>query len=60
MLDKAKAHTENLKGLKLVAVIYTTAQVSRLVEHTLLYRGGTERSSVNIVYALLNCKTLET
>jgi hypothetical protein len=30
-LDKAKPHTENIEGLNLVAVIYTTFQVSRLL-----------------------------
>jgi hypothetical protein len=29
MLDKEKPHTENIKGLNLAAVIYTTFQVSR-------------------------------
>jgi hypothetical protein len=32
ILDKAKPHTENIKGLNLAAVIYTTVQVSRLVQ----------------------------
>jgi hypothetical protein len=31
-LDKAKPHTENIKGLNLAAVIYTTVQVSRLLQ----------------------------
>jgi hypothetical protein len=31
ILDKAKPHTENIKGLNLAAVIYTTGQVSRLL-----------------------------
>jgi hypothetical protein len=30
ILDKAKPHTENRKGLNLAAVICTTVQVSRL------------------------------
>jgi hypothetical protein len=30
-LDKAKPHTENMKGINLAAVIYTTVQVSRLL-----------------------------
>jgi hypothetical protein len=30
-LDKEKPHTENIKGLNLVAVIYTTVQVYRLL-----------------------------
>jgi hypothetical protein len=30
-LDKAKPHTDNIKGLNLAAVIYTTVQVSRLL-----------------------------
>jgi hypothetical protein len=32
ILVKAKPHTENIKGLNLAAVIYTTVQVSRLVQ----------------------------
>jgi hypothetical protein len=32
ILDKAKPHTENIKGLNLAAVIYTTVQVSRLLQ----------------------------
>jgi hypothetical protein len=32
ILDKAKAHTENVKGLNLAAAIYTTVQVSRLLQ----------------------------
>jgi hypothetical protein len=28
ILDKAKPHTESIKGLNLAAVIYTTVQVS--------------------------------
>jgi hypothetical protein len=31
ILDKAKPHTENIKGLNLAAVIYMTVQVSRLL-----------------------------
>jgi hypothetical protein len=31
ILDKAKLHTENIKGLNLATVIYTTVQVSRLL-----------------------------
>jgi hypothetical protein len=31
ILDKTKPHTENIKGLNLAAVIYTTVQVSRLL-----------------------------
>jgi hypothetical protein len=31
VLDKAKPHTENIKGLNLAAVIYATVQVSRLL-----------------------------
>jgi hypothetical protein len=30
-LDKATAHTENIKGLNLAAVIYTTVQVFSLL-----------------------------
>jgi hypothetical protein len=30
-IGKAKPHTENIKGLNLAAVIYTTVQVSRLL-----------------------------
>jgi hypothetical protein len=30
ILDEAKPHTENIKGLNLAAVIYTTVQVSIL------------------------------
>jgi hypothetical protein len=30
-LDKAKPHTENIKGLNLAAVMYTTVQVIRLL-----------------------------
>jgi hypothetical protein len=30
ILGKAKPHTENIKGLNLAAVIYTTVQMSRL------------------------------
>jgi hypothetical protein len=29
-LDKAKPHTENIKGLNLAAVMFTTVQVFRL------------------------------
>jgi hypothetical protein len=32
ILDKAKPHKENIKGLNLAAAIYTTAQVSRLLQ----------------------------
>jgi hypothetical protein len=32
MLDKAKPHTENIEGLSFAAVIYTTVQVSRLLQ----------------------------
>jgi hypothetical protein len=31
ILGKAKPHTENIKGLNLAVVIYTTVQVSRLL-----------------------------
>jgi hypothetical protein len=31
ILDKAKPHTENIKGLNLAAAIYMTVQVSRLL-----------------------------
>jgi hypothetical protein len=31
ILDKAKAHTEDIKGLSLAVVIYTTVQVCRLL-----------------------------
>jgi hypothetical protein len=31
ILDNAKPHRKNIKGLNLVAVIYTTVQVSRLL-----------------------------
>jgi hypothetical protein len=31
ILDKAKPHTENIKGLNFAAVIYTTVQVPRLL-----------------------------
>jgi hypothetical protein len=31
ILDKAKPHTENIKGLNLAAVNYTTVQVSRVL-----------------------------
>jgi hypothetical protein len=31
ILDKAKPHRENIKGINLAAVIYTTIQVSRLL-----------------------------
>jgi hypothetical protein len=31
ILDKSKPHTENIRGLNLAAVIYTTVQVSRLM-----------------------------
>jgi hypothetical protein len=30
-LDKAKPHTENIKGLNLAAVMFTTVHVSRLL-----------------------------
>jgi hypothetical protein len=32
ILVKAKPHTENIKGLNLTSVIYTTVQVSRLLQ----------------------------
>jgi hypothetical protein len=32
ILDKAKAHTENINGLNLAAVMYTTVHVSRLLQ----------------------------
>jgi hypothetical protein len=32
ILDKAKPHTENIKGLNLAVVIYTTVQVSKLLQ----------------------------
>jgi hypothetical protein len=31
ILDKAKPHTANIKGLNLASNIYTTVQVSRLL-----------------------------
>jgi hypothetical protein len=31
ILDKAKPHTENIKGINLVAVIYTSVQTTALV-----------------------------
>jgi hypothetical protein len=51
ILDKAKPHTEDTKGLILAAVIYTTAQMSRLpwqrelllVGYNLLYSARTDR-----------------
>jgi hypothetical protein len=32
ILDKEKPHKENIKGLNLAAVIYTTVEVSRLLQ----------------------------
>jgi hypothetical protein len=32
ILDKTKPNTENIKDLTLAAVIYTTVQVSRLIQ----------------------------
>jgi hypothetical protein len=32
ILDKVKPHKENIKGLNLAAVIYTTVQVARLLK----------------------------
>jgi hypothetical protein len=32
ILDKVKPHTENIKGLNLAAVIYTTVEVSGLLQ----------------------------
>jgi hypothetical protein len=32
ILDKAKSHTEDIKGLNLAAVIYTTVRVSKLLQ----------------------------
>jgi hypothetical protein len=32
ILDNAKPHIENIRGLNLAAVIYTTVQVSRLLQ----------------------------
>jgi hypothetical protein len=34
ILDKTKLHTENIKGLNLATVIYTTVQVSRLLRYS--------------------------
>jgi hypothetical protein len=40
ILDKAKPHSENIKGFNLAAVIYTTVQVyTAVLSNVLMYAG---------------------